>query len=538
MYTTENWLLSDEFCPKPDEIYIPDSRPVEAATVPYEEITEKEAVQRGFSFHRKTKSVRITNYHGTEKNVVVPSKIGGKPVNELAEGAFEKSAVDCVEIPGCVRKMGERLFRESKVRTVRFGSGITKIPSCAFKYCGKLFSVTLPDTLTEIGESAFFRCAALEHIAFSGSLRKIGKSAFINSGLKGFSIPDPSVLYDGEPFRFTPLHENYKLILGENSADVMRVLLVGDNAKVKFPKKRIFFCENAVSNSDYSSDEGFWLDLSECTRIDMRTHSFYKPMDESVFLRWSYTPGRRRIVIMPDSSSGEYLPKYVRAVYKDMTEYKRLGYYTTGKNGKLCVNMYNHYYIPNYFFETGKELISINYRWGIQIERHAFNEPNLRRLSFDGIPIAKDEIFTDKCGALREVRWKCAYGDMRVQYIPPSELIGEALHSELLKAFRRGKTDSGNVEQAGLFDCGVVDGIFASGEFEYRRSRISLKQRQFITIAIDVLRGTDYQYALGTERYVGYLRRHMRYAKLLCVKLSKRGYPEYGEFLKTFGKTC
>ncbi len=56
--------------------------------------------------------------------------------------------------------------------------GITRIGNNAFRYCGQILEVSLPNTLEEIGDYAFYQVSQLPEINFPSSLRIIGKCAF------------------------------------------------------------------------------------------------------------------------------------------------------------------------------------------------------------------------------------------------------------------------------------------------------------------------------------------------------------------------
>ena len=67
--------------PKHSEIYYPEHEKIEPAEVEKIILTEKQAVEQGWSFRKKSKRIRITGYNGTEKDIIIPSQIGDMIVN-------------------------------------------------------------------------------------------------------------------------------------------------------------------------------------------------------------------------------------------------------------------------------------------------------------------------------------------------------------------------------------------------------------------------------------------------------------------------
>ena len=65
------------------------------------------------------------------------------------------------------------------------------IPASAFHNCGRLTSISIPDSVTSIGESAFHNCGSLTSISIPDSVTSIGNSAFRGcSDLTSINIPD------------------------------------------------------------------------------------------------------------------------------------------------------------------------------------------------------------------------------------------------------------------------------------------------------------------------------------------------------------
>ena len=60
----------------------------------------------------------------------------------------------------------------------------------AFKYCGSITEVLLPDGLKEIGDFAFSNCYKLTKIVLPDTVRKIGAAVFYYSGITDITIPE------------------------------------------------------------------------------------------------------------------------------------------------------------------------------------------------------------------------------------------------------------------------------------------------------------------------------------------------------------
>ena len=109
--------------------------------------------------------ISIRDYIGSDKTVVIPSKIDGQAVTMIAGGAFAGTSIESVVIPDSVKFVVARAFyRCDQLKTVDFGDGIIEIQEEAFYKCTALESIILPKNLETIGEGAFYGCTSATEI--------------------------------------------------------------------------------------------------------------------------------------------------------------------------------------------------------------------------------------------------------------------------------------------------------------------------------------------------------------------------------------
>ncbi len=125
----------------------------------------------------ENKTVKVTGYRGTDKDIVIPEKIYDLDVVGLGDcfDSYEISLgeVNSITIPGVIKSIPDYCFN--------FFSGLTK--------------VTLNDGVEIIGDEAFFNCEKLTEISIPKSVKSIGDHALgyyeTDSGIaqvEGFTI--------------------------------------------------------------------------------------------------------------------------------------------------------------------------------------------------------------------------------------------------------------------------------------------------------------------------------------------------------------
>jgi hypothetical protein len=130
-----------------------------------------------FDYQEYDGFIYITGYRGAGGNVIIPSKIDGKPVTcigapyDLHGGAFK----DCTSLTG-----------------ITIPNGVTSIEEGTFDSCTGFTSVTIPASVTKIILRAFEGCTSLTSVTFAAgsNITDFRESAFPegNTGEGGNSL--------------------------------------------------------------------------------------------------------------------------------------------------------------------------------------------------------------------------------------------------------------------------------------------------------------------------------------------------------------
>jgi len=153
----------------------------------------------------------VSGYIGSDTYVIVPSNYMGKPVREIADGAFKNTNVVNIELPNTknsdtgivsstITSIGEDAFLgtpwyenycgdfvtiddfliryngENKIVSV--SDKVKKIARGAFKGNVNMEEIVIPNSVTELADAVFEGCTALKKVSLPSGLLVIGNSTF------------------------------------------------------------------------------------------------------------------------------------------------------------------------------------------------------------------------------------------------------------------------------------------------------------------------------------------------------------------------
>ncbi len=160
-----------------------------------------------FELTENGRGLVLTNYLGSETQIVIPAEYNGAPVTEIDRAFSDNDTVTKITLPDSVTKIGAQAFANTpELAEVVFPNGLKEIGDLAFQSSG-IRSATLPATVTSVGAQAFYKaksltefkiaanapvtvlkqsavgeCSALKTVVLSDNLKTIEYGAFAECG--------------------------------------------------------------------------------------------------------------------------------------------------------------------------------------------------------------------------------------------------------------------------------------------------------------------------------------------------------------------
>jgi len=93
-------------------------------------------------------TVIITNYKGSNKNVIIPSRIGNMSVTAIGENAFQNKQITSVIIPNGVTNIGDYAFRNNQINEIVIPNSVINIGQRAFAGNSLYNGITIGSNVT------------------------------------------------------------------------------------------------------------------------------------------------------------------------------------------------------------------------------------------------------------------------------------------------------------------------------------------------------------------------------------------------------
>lgn len=137
-------------------------------------------------------TVEITQYLGSDTNVIVPENIASRTVSKIIYAFSECSFLKSIVIPNGVTEIGSQAFREcTSLQSIKIPDSVKIIDYYTFENCVSLSEITLPKQLKEIGSAVFKNCSSLKKVVIPDTVTTIREGAFEEcTNLSDIIIPD------------------------------------------------------------------------------------------------------------------------------------------------------------------------------------------------------------------------------------------------------------------------------------------------------------------------------------------------------------
>ena len=205
----------------------------------------------------------IFDYNGTEKEITIPSELGGRSVTSVTDIWSSDPDVEVLNIPEGIREITEGcLVAFYNLKSINVSKNNTKYSSLdgvlyskgkwmlyAYPRLKEGKSFTIPSTVKTIGKSAFLQAENLREITIPDSVKEIRQEAFYSTRFYSVTIPGSVETIGEEAFSGCSL---YTLTLSEGIKRIEKYAFYDCGIeKLSIPASVEYIAESAFARLDY-----------------------------------------------------------------------------------------------------------------------------------------------------------------------------------------------------------------------------------------------------------------------------------------------
>jgi hypothetical protein len=137
---------------------------------------------RDFVFELQGNKVKITDYIGSESNLIIPQYLDGFEVTVIGENALNNKGLTNVSLPDSVEVIEESAFANNAITGIGFPASVVEVQRRAF-YNNNMDSLTLPNTVEIVGETAFAQ-NPLQEVYYDIQTTQVESTSFTANSLR------------------------------------------------------------------------------------------------------------------------------------------------------------------------------------------------------------------------------------------------------------------------------------------------------------------------------------------------------------------
>ena len=135
--------------------------------------------------------------------IPIESTVMGMPVTGIDDDAFKNcGSVTGISLPNGIESIGEKAFeRCDDLLSINLPNGLTTIGDDAFRFCESLTILSIPSSVTSLGEETFYSCGELLTVILPPTITTIGAYMFADcEKLINLTLPDGILSIGDEAF--------------------------------------------------------------------------------------------------------------------------------------------------------------------------------------------------------------------------------------------------------------------------------------------------------------------------------------------------